>query len=433
MKIKYDGIKYRNHVLELSGQSLVQIADKFGTPCFVYSADLIIENYRKMTESLGDRPHQICYAVKANPSLSVLKILGMEGAGAEVVSGGELYRALQAGIPANRIIFDGVGKTREEIDYAIKSRVLYFNVESEQELVLIDVIAKEHKRVAAIAFRINPDVNPKTHPHISTGLKKTKFGISVKKAPEIVKAALRLKNVRLMGLSCHIGSQITQMSPFQEAARKLIKLYDEVTKLTDGITHINFGGGLGVTYKNERPPQLAFWAQQLAKELGDRPVTAVFEPGRALVGNAGILLSRVTYVKRGESDSFIILDSGMNDLPRPALYNAYHAIMPLRFKKYKKLKASVVGPVCETTDILAKDRRMPNLQQGDLVAILSCGAYASSMGNQYNSRLRPAEVLIHEDKFHLVRERESFEDLVARESFPTGLKKTLSSISAVGS
>jgi len=431
LTVKFEGFRYRNHVLELDGLSLAQLAEKFGTPCYVYSADLIVSAYRQMIVALGQHPHQVCYAVKANPNLSILKLLGNEGCGAEVVSGGELFRALEAGIPANRIIFDGVGKSKEEIDYALRKKILYFNVESEQELVQIDVVAKEHKKVAPIAFRINPDVNPRTHPHIATGLKKTKFGIPVKKAPEIIKAALRLKNVHVMGLSCHIGSQILSMSPFIESARKLLKLYDKVSEWTDGISHINFGGGLGITYKTEKPPQLASWAQQLVKEIGDRPLTVLFEPGRSLVGNAGVLLSRVAYVKRGESDSFIILDTGMNDLPRPALYDAYHSILPVRFKKYKKLKASIVGPVCETGDILAKDRRVPNLQQGDLVSIMSCGAYAASMGNQYNSRPRPPEILVYEGKAHVIRERESYEDLIAKESPPSGLKKALSAFSVI--
>lgn len=432
VQTKFEGIKYKNHVLELDGVNLAQIAEKVGTPCYVYSSDLMVEAYKKMVAGLQDRPHQICYAVKANSNLAVLKTLANQGCGAEVVSGGELFRALEVGIPGEKIIFDGVGKSREEIDFAIRNKILFFNVESEQELVQIDVVAKEHRKVAPIAFRINPDVNPRTHPHISTGLKKTKFGIPIKKAPEIIKAALRLKNVHLMGLSCHIGSQILQMAPFVESARKVIKLYDKAKEWTDGITHINFGGGLGITYKNERPPNLNFWTQQLAKEIGDRPLTAVFEPGRCLVGNAGILLSRVAYLKRGETDNFIILDSGMNDLSRPALYEAYHAILPVRFKKYKKLKASIVGPVCETTDILAKDRRLPNLQQGDLVAIMSCGAYASSMGSQYNSRPRPPEVLVESGKFHVVRERESLQDLIAKESLPSHLRKSTPLISVGG-
>lgn len=429
MSIKFEGFKYRNHALELSGVSLEEIAQQVGTPFYVYSGDEITKAYMQIKEAFGHLDHLICYAVKANSNLAILKLLSQLGCGAEVVSGGELFRCLKADIPPEKIIFDGVGKSKEEIDFAIRKRILFFNVESEQELLNIDCAAKEHKKVAQVSFRINPDVNAKTHPYIATGLRKSKFGIPFKKAPEILRAASRLKNVHIMGIGCHIGSQITQIAPYSESLRRVLQLYDKFIDKNFAITHLNMGGGLGITYKNEKPPSLHHWVQSLIKEVGDRPVKLVVEPGRAIVGNAGALVTRVNCVKRGESDNFIITDAGMNDLLRPALYDAYHSILPVRYKRYKKIKASVVGPVCETADVLARSRRIQNFQQGDLLAIMSCGAYAASMGSQYNSRPRPPEILIYEGKWHIIRERESFEDLIAKEKIPSDLLKSNPGIS----
>lgn len=432
MAVIFEGFKYRNHHLELSSVNLTELAEKYGTPCYVYSGDLIAKNFQEMSEAFGEKKHLICYAVKANSNIAVLNLLAQLGAGAEVVSGGELYRALEAGFPPNRIIFDGVGKSREEIDYAIRKKIRYFNIESEQELVMIDVVAKAHKKVASISFRVNPDVNAKTHPYIATGLRKSKFGIPVKKAPELIRSACRLKNIKVVGIGCHIGSQIVQITPYIESVKKLLKLFDKINAETEPLTHLNLGGGLGITYKSEKPPALSHWVSSMLKEVGDRDTTVIVEPGRSLVGNTGCLLTTVSYVKRGEADNFIITDAGMNDLLRPTLYDAYHSILPVRYKRYKKLKASVVGPVCETGDILAKPRRIQNFQQGDLLAIMSCGAYAASMGSQYNSRPRPPEVLIQNGKAYLVRERENFEDLVRRERLPASLKKNRTALSLAG-
>ena len=432
MGIKFEGFKYSNHTLELDGVSLDELAQKFGTPLYVYSADQIIKNFLELKAAFGDRKHLIGYAVKANSNLVVLKLLADLGAGAEIVSGGELFRALEAGFPAERIIYDGVGKSREEIDFALKNKILFFNVESEQELVMIDCVAKAQKKMAFISFRLNPDVNPKTHPYIATGLRKSKFGIPIKKAPEIIRYALSLKNVYVMGIGCHIGSQITQLSPYSEAVRKLMKLYEKATEWTTGISHLNLGGGLGIAYKNEKVPSLTSWAQCLLKEVGEvTDSTIVVEPGRSIVGNAGSLLCRVSYVKRGEAENYIITDAGMNDLMRPSLYEAYHSILPVKYKRYKKLKATVVGPICETADILANSRRIQNFQQGDLLSIMSCGAYASVMASQYNSRPRAAEVLVHNGRYDLVRERESYEDLVFRERAATSSKKVSVNLTAL--
>ncbi len=428
MGVKFPGVRYVNHRLELEGVDLEALAEKLGTPFYAYSAEQIVQNYAEMAKAFEGRNHLIAYAVKANSNLAILRLLSELGAGAEIVSGGELFRTLEAGVPTEKTIYDGVGKTREEIDYAIRKKVLFFNVESEQELLTIDLVAKEHKKTASVSFRINPDVNAKTHPHIATGLKRNKFGIPIRKAPDLIKMALRLKNIQVMGLGCHIGSQILSLQPYQEAVRRIIQLYDMIREQTDQITHLNLGGGLGITYKNEKPPSISQWVQTLCKEVGDRPVTIVVEPGRCLVGNAGLLVTKVIYAKRGEADNFVICDTGMNDLMRPVLYDAHHMILPVRYKRYKKIKASVVGPLCESSDIIAKDRRIQNFQPGDLLAIMSCGAYASSMGSQYNSRTRPPEILTQEGRFFVIRERESYEDLIHHERIPVGLKKNLASL-----
>ncbi len=425
MGVKFPGVQYFNHRLTIEGVDLESLAEKVGTPFYAYSADQVINNFLEMQSAFEGREHLICYAVKANPNLAILRLLSELGSGTEIVSGGELYRSLEAGVPSERTIYDGVGKTREEIDYALRKKILFFNVESEQELLTIDLVAKEHKKVANVSFRINPDVNPKTHPHISTGLKRNKFGIPIRKAPDLIRLALRLKNVQVMGLGFHIGSQINHLAPYQEAVRRLVELYDLAQAWTPNITHLNFGGGLAITYKNERPPSIHQWVQTLMKEVGDRRVTIVVEPGRCLVGNAGILVTKVIYVKRGEADNFVICDAGMNDLMRPVLYDAHHTILPVRYKRYKKIKASVVGPLCESSDTLAKDRRIQNFQPADLLAIMSCGAYAASMGSQYNSRVRPPEILVQDSKYFVVRDRESYEDLVHLERIPVGLKKSL--------
>lgn len=431
MTVKFEGFKYSNHNLELDGVRLDEIAEKYGTPYYVYSADQILKNYIEIEKSFKNRSHQVCYAVKANSNIAVLRLLAQAGCGAEVVSGGELFRALEAGFSPEKIIFDGVGKTREEIDYALKKKILFFNVESDQELIMIDCVAKAQKKVACVSFRINPDVNPKTHPYIATGLRRSKFGISIKKAPELIRAAQSLKNILLVGLGCHIGSQITTLAPYTECVRKLVKLYEKAKETNPEITHLNLGGGLGIVYKNEKIPSISSWINALTKEVTNEDLTIVVEPGRSIVGNSGALVTSVNYVKSGESDNYIITDAGMNDLLRPSLYEAYHSILPVKYKRYKKLKACVVGPVCETGDILAHSRRIQNFQQGDLMAIMSCGAYAASMGSQYNSRPKPPEILVKDGKHFLIRERETFEDLIARERLPGNMKKVSPNIAAV--
>lgn len=425
----FDGFKYQDHHLCSDGVSLEEVAEKAGTPCYVYVSSIMTKVYEELETSLQGIPHIICYATKANSNLAVLRTFTQLGAGADIVSGGELYRALEAEVPPEKIVFSGVGKTREEIEYAIRKKILFFNVESEQELLMIDLAAKSFKKVADVCLRINPDVDPKTHPYIATGLKKSKFGIPHRKALDLIRSALRLKNVNLVGLGCHIGSQILETKPFVDSLQRMLKLFDQASKLKVEFNYIDMGGGLGITYHHERPPSISAWSQGFLKELQDRKLTLVLEPGRSLIGNAGVLLTRVLYGKRGETSNFIIVDAGMNDLIRPALYSAHHSILPVRYKKYKKIKASVVGPCCESGDILTKERRIQNFQPGDLLAVMSCGAYGATMSSEYNSRVKIPEVLIHNGKFHIIRERGTYEDLVAKDRIPPYLKKA-SAISA---
>lgn len=420
----FDGFRYKDHILQADGVSLAEIAEEVGTPVFVYVSSNITRAYQELDQALSAIPHIICYAVKANSNQAILKTLGHCGSGADIVSGGELYRALQADIPPEKIIFSGVGKSKEEIDYAIRKKILCFNVESEQELVAIDCVAKSHRKVANICLRVNPDVDPKTHPYIATGLKHSKFGIPYRQALELIRTTLRMKNVNLIGLGCHIGSQITTIPPFIDSLRRMLKLFDQAQKLKPEITHLDMGGGLGVIYQNEKPPSIDAWASAMVKEIGDRKLTLILEPGRSLVGNAGVMLTKVLYVKRGETDNFIIADAGMNDLIRPALYQANHAILPVHYKRYKKIKAAVVGPNCESGDILTKTRRIQNFQAGDVLAVMSAGAYGTVMSSHYNSRPFAPEVLIHGGKAHIVRDREAFEDLIIKEKLPAFLKRT---------
>jgi diaminopimelate decarboxylase len=421
----FNGFRYQDHVLSADGVSLRELADKFGTPTYVYVSRLITEAYAELEQSLTGIPHVICYAVKSNPHLAVIRTLAQCGAGADIVSGGELYRALEAEVPTDKIVFSGVGKTKAEIDFALRKKILCFNIESEQELIAIDCVAKSQRKVANIAIRVNPDVDPKTHPYIATGLRDSKFGIPYKDAPSLIRQALRLRNVNLVGFACHIGSQITQLSPFTDAIKRMMKLYDDAAKLKKELYYFDVGGGLGVTYHKEKPPSTHAWAQSILREIKGRDLTLILEPGRMLTANAGVLLTQVIYSKRGESNNFVIADAGMNDLLRPSLYGAYHGILPVHYKRYRKIKAAVVGPNCESGDILTKTRRMQNFQSGDLLAVMSAGAYGMSMSNNYNSRPRAAEVLIRDGRYHLIRERETFEDLVSRERVPSFLKKPL--------
>src|ERR1700690_1051390 len=395
-----------------------EIAAKYGTPVYIYSASTLVRHFKAYDEAFDGKHHIICFALKANSNSAVIRLFANQGSGADVVSGGELFRALKAGVPAKKIVYAGVGKTADEIRFALKSKILMFNVESENELREIDRIAADMKVKASIALRINPDIDPQTHPYISTGLKKHKFGIPIDDALEHYKFAKSLKNIAVVGIHKHIGSQLTKISPFVDALKRILILIDELAKSGIKIDFLDMGGGLGITYLDEQPPQPRDLAGQILPLLEGRDVTVVMEPGRSLVGNAGILVTKTLYLKEGEEKNFIIVDAGMNDLMRPSLYNAYHRIQPVVKTRRDTLIADVVGPICESGDFLAKDREIPKVKQGEYLAIMSAGAYGFSMSSTYNSRPRVAEVMVNGTKFALVRKRETYADLLRGESIP---------------
>jgi diaminopimelate decarboxylase len=373
-------------------------------------------------QSFSRVSHLICYAQKANSNLTLLRLFARLGGGADIVSGGELYRALKAGIPPRRIVYSGVGKTEEEIRYALRRGILMLNVESPEELRLIDRIAGRMKKKAPIAVRVNPDIDPQTHPYISTGLKKNKFGIDIKQSLEEYRLARDLPHLNVIGVDCHIGSQLLLTSPILEAVHKLKGLIGQLENLGIRIEYVDLGGGLGITYDQEEPPHPREYGRSIIKALGSFPYTLILEPGRVIVGNAGILLTRVLYVKRGGEKNFIVVDAGMNDLLRPSLYGSYHHIQPVVRRRGPKIQADVVGPICESGDFLGKDRVLTRPRPGDWLAVMSAGAYGFAMASNYNSRPRAAEVLVSGGQFDLIRKRESYAHLVALEKIPKHLR-----------
>lgn len=406
------------------GVALEEIAKKVGTPTYVYSASSLLNQFEKLRRGLSGLDSLICFAVKSNSNLSLLRLLGNTGAGMDLVSGGELFRVDRAGIPGERIVFSGIGKTREEMEQALtykKNGILSFHVESIPELEALSAVALKMGRVAPIALRFNPDVNPKTHPYISTGLKKNKFGLDRSEILKIARNETRYPGAKLHGLSIHIGSQLLSLSPLKDAFVRLYDLADEMNGiLREPISLLDFGGGLGISYQNECPPKIEDYcalARQCFKNLKmRRPLQLLFEPGRVISGNAGALLTRVLYKKEKPRKNFLVVDAGMNDLIRPSLYGSYHEIVPVTRKSGQLQKADVVGPVCESSDCFAFDRKLPaSLGSGDLLAILSAGAYGFTMAGNYNSRPRPPEVLVRNGKFKIIRERESYADLVRGE------------------
>ena len=410
--------KYKKGELYAEEVPVREIATKYGTPVYIYSASTLVRHFKAYDEAFDGKHHIICFALKANSNSAVIRLFAKHGAGADVVSGGELFRALKAGIPAKKIVYAGVGKTADEIRFALKSKILMFNVESENELREIDRIAADMNVKASIALRINPDIDPQTHPYISTGLKKHKFGIPIDDALEHYKFAKSLKNIAVVGIHKHIGSQLTKISPFVDALKRILILIDELAKSDIRIDFLDIGGGLGITYLDEQPPQPRDLAGQILPLLEGRDVTVVMEPGRSLVGNAGILVTKTLYLKEGEEKNFVIVDAGMNDLMRPSLYNAYHHIQPVVKTRRDTIIADVVGPICESGDFLAKDREIPKVNQGEYLAVMSAGAYGFSMSSTYNSRPRVAEVMVNGTKFALVRKRETYADLLRGESIP---------------
>ncbi len=417
-----DAFTYQDRELHCEGTPLEAIAAEVGTPTYVYSSGAMLSAYEAYDRALAGLPHLVCYAVKANMNLAVLALLARAGAGADILSGGELYRALRAGFEPQRIVFAGVGKTREEIREGLKADVLCFNVESTAELALIDEVAREEGTRARIALRINPDIDPETHPYISTGLKTVKFGIPHRDAREVYRRAAGLPGIEVVGIHMHIGSQLTKTSPIADALARVAELIEGVRQ--DGITlrYLDVGGGLGIRYREESPPNPTEYVRALKPALAELRLTVLLEPGRSIVGNAGALLTRVLYRKASESRRFVIVDAAMNDLIRPALYNAHHEIRPVveADGSVAPEVVDVVGPVCESSDFLAKERELPPVPEGALLAVLSAGAYGFAMASNYNARPRAAEVLVHGDLFQVVRRRESYEDLIAGETPWTG-------------
>ncbi len=414
---------YKKGELYCEGVPVRTVAQRVGTPFYLYSSKTLTNHFRAFDSAFSGVPRIICYALKSNSNGAILRLLGREGAGADIVSGGELFRALRSGIDPKKIVYAGVGKRRDEIEYALKVGILMFNVESGDELHALNRAAAEMRSVARIALRVNPNIDPKTHAYISTGLKENKFGIPLEQALEYYQTAKTLPNVEIVGVHQHIGSQITEVQPFIDALEKVIAFVKELRSAGIGIKYIDIGGGLGITYKDETPPlprELASAIQPLLKECGS---TLVMEPGRAIVGNAGILVTRAMYRKDSGEKRFLIVDAGMNDLIRPSLYDAYHDIRPVVEPKAADQGVfDVVGPICESGDFLAKDRAMPAVNQGDLLAVMSAGAYGFSMSSNYNSRPRAAEVMVKESEFFVVRERETYGDLTRGEKIPRWLE-----------
>jgi diaminopimelate decarboxylase len=396
---------------------LADLAARVGTPAYVYSSETILSNFRAYDQAFGDLPHSVCYAVKANSSLAILGLLARAGAGFDIVSGGELFRVLQAGGDPSKVVFSGVGKTADEVEYALAQGIHTFNCESEAELALIDAKAQRLGVKAGFAIRVNPDVDAATHPYISTGLHQHKFGIAIQDAPEVYRRAQRFRNLTADGVSCHIGSQILDPDPIFQALDKALALVSQLRADGSNIRHLDLGGGLGVAYmEGETAPAISPFIEQVRSRLRAGGLTVMVEPGRSIVGPAGVLLARVLYRKKNGAKEFIITDTAMNDLIRPALYHAHHEIIPVRKNPLPPVTADVVGPVCESGDFLARDRKIANVMPGDFLAVCTAGAYGFVQSSNYNSRPRAPEVLVEGGSYRIIRTRETLQDLVRGET-----------------
>jgi diaminopimelate decarboxylase len=409
-----DYFHYQDGALYAENVSLSDIASRYGTPCYVYSRAALTDGFSQFAQALQGREHLICYAVKANSNLAILNVFARLGAGFDIVSGGELQRVLAAGGDARKVVFSGVGKTVAEMRMALDADILCFNVESAAELERLNEVAASMGKVAAISLRVNPDVDAKTHPYISTGLKQNKFGVAYTEAIALYRKACDLQHLRITGMDCHIGSQLTETGPFVAAAEKVLVLVDALAAEGIHLEHLDLGGGLGIRYNDENPPAVADYVAALLTVMRGRSEKLVLEPGRILVGNAGVLLTRVEYLKHGEEKNFAIVDAAMNDLMRPALYDAYHGILPVKRENHMVQNYEVVGPICETGDFIGHARELPIAPQS-LLAVLSAGAYGMSMSSNYNTRPRAAEVMVDGNIVHLVRERETVPQLYAGE------------------
>jgi diaminopimelate decarboxylase len=410
---------YREDELYCENVAVQKIAAEIGTPFYLYSHATLTRHFKAFSEAFAGMKKLICFSAKANTNLAILKLFATAGCGLDIVSGGELFRGIQAGFTPDRIVYSGVGKRVDEIDYALKSDILMFNLESLDELKLINQRAGQFNQRARVAIRVNPDVDPKTHPYISTGLKKNKFGIDISSALEGYRLAAGLENIEVIGIDCHIGSQITEAGPFEDALKSIKMLIQQLkSELGIQIQYIDMGGGLGITYADETPPSLKEYAAAFMENLEGMDLTLILEPGRVLVGNAGILVTRVLYKKAGKGKNFVIVDAGMNDLMRPTLYNAFHAIEPIVRTEAPLTVADIVGPICESGDFLAVDRNLTEVNADDLLAVMSTGAYGFVMSSNYCSRPRVAEVMVKKNQYHVVKERETYQDLVKGESIP---------------
>ncbi|HUF40664.1 MAG TPA: diaminopimelate decarboxylase [Verrucomicrobiae bacterium] len=419
--------EYRNGEMFAEGVALMRIAQEVGTPAYVYSLATLKRHYQVFDQAFANAAHIVCFSVKANSNLALLRAFAKAGSGFDIVSGGELFRALKVGADPKKIVFSGVGKKKQEIEYALNSGILMFNVESDQELFALNEIAAAIGKKAPISLRVNPDVDPQTHPYISTGMKKAKFGVDIKGSLETYKKAASLKNIDVVGVDCHIGSQLTSVTPFVDALAKVREYLDrvlagEMKKEGAAIRYLDLGGGLGITYHDETPPLPAEYAKAIIRGVEGLDVTLILEPGRVIVGNAGILLTEVQYLKETDSKVFVIVDGGMNDLIRPALYGSYQAIQPVVENKAENIVADVVGPICESGDFFAKDREIARPKRGDLLAVMSAGAYGFTMASNYNSHPKPPEVLVDGDRYDIVRKRESYDDLINGEVIPPSLQ-----------
>ena len=412
---------YRAHQLWMESVPLSRVVSDVGTPVYIYSRARLLENFHRFDEGFKALNHLTLFAVKANSNGAILSLLARAGAGADIVSAGELYRARKAGMPANKIVFSGVGKKADEIRAALEAGILMFNVESAEELQAIDRVASSIHKAAPVAIRVNPDVDAMTHDHITTGKKENKFGIAIEKALPVFRLAARLPRINLLGVHAHIGSQITSTAPYVATLDRVLRLVDTLHSEGIVLRHMDLGGGLGIRYKSETPPTPKQLGEDVRKRLGSRDLMLLLEPGRYLVGDVGILVTKVIYRKDVGSKHFIIVDAAMNDLARPALYDAYHGVYPLQQKKGKTITADIVGPVCESGDYLARNRSMILPAPEDALAIATAGAYGFVMSSQYNSRPRLPEVIIHDRHWTVVRERETLEDLVRGEHIPVDL------------
>ena len=417
--------EYKEGELHCEALPVERIAQEVGTPFYLYSYQTLVKHFTVFNQAFDQIPHLVCFSAKANSNIALLRLFVNLGGGVDVVSDGELYRALQAGADPKKIVFSGVGKRVDEIEYALRSGILMFNVESIQELQKINEVAGRIGKKAPIAIRVNPDIDPKTHPYISTGLKKNKFGIDIHMAPKAYQLASQLPHVQIVGIDCHIGSQLVEVDPIVEALRKLKRLVETLRKEGMEIRQVDLGGGLGITYEDEEPPHPVEYASTILEEIKGFDCTLILEPGRVIVGNAGILVTRVLYTKENEAKKFVIVDAGMNDLVRPSYYGSFHQILPVRSESREEIIADVVGPICESSDFLAKDRKIQRLQAGDLVAVMSAGAYGFSMSTNYNSRRKVAEVLVRDEQIYVIRQRESYEDLIRGEKIPEFLNSKL--------